>query len=372
MKNLKPMEAVAVLYATGQEDVSRAIVASLSQTIFGGTGLEPANRAKQLLARISYRLLKWTTRSVLPDGASHGDATVYRNVILDRSGHPYAAALMGTTSKATQCLVEGGDPMNSQYMMISPEIRQNAGTWDRIFLDSVQGKDVRLRMVWETLATYEAARALLDGGKSVRMKAVAAGTGLSLILVYDRLIRDGFDPSRITVSITDRDPVNIEKANRLMDKIETTKGRTAVQERSGGILARPEDLFARLGHGDTGLEPYDVVTAIGILEYFHGHTYTTTEHHLNLSVQAEAASAIDLVQRLDEMVSDQGSVVVNTYRRNAATQLLELFGRRFDYRDHENLTALMAAANFELTRLMGSGHVYDVEVYGKKSVTMAA
>ncbi|WP_050028782.1 hypothetical protein [Verrucomicrobium sp. BvORR034] len=370
MKNLKPMEAVAVLYATGQEDVSRAIVASLSEAIFGGTGLEPANRAKQLLARISYRLLKWTTRSVLPDGGSQGEATVYRNAILDRSGHPYAAALMGTTNKSTQCLVEGGDPMNSQYMMISPEIRQNAGTWDRIFLDSVQGKDVRLRMVWETLATYEAARALLDAGKSVRLKAVAAGTGLSLILVYDRLIRDGFDSGRIAVSITDRDPVNIEKANRLMDKIQTTKGRQAVQERGGSILAKPEDLFVK--HADAGLEPYDVVTAIGILEYFHGHTYTTTEHHLNLSVQAEATSAIDLVQRLDEMVAHQGSLVVNTYRRNAATQLLELFGRRFDYRDRENLTALMAAANFELTRLMGSGHVYDVEVYGKKSVTLPA
>lgn len=44
--------------------------------------------------------------------------------------------------------------------------------------------------------------------------------------------------------------------------------------------------------------------------------------------------------------------MVNTYRRNAATQLLELFGRRFDYRDRENLTDLMAAANFELTRLV--------------------
>lgn len=144
---------------------------------------------------------------------------------------------------------------------------------------------------------------MLDAGKSVRLKAVAAGTGLSLILVYDRLIRDGFDPGRLAVSITDRDAVNIEKANRLMDKLQTTKGRQAVQERGGSILAKPEDLFEK--SAGAGLEPYDVVTAIGILEYFHGHTYTTTEHHLNLTVQPEAASAIDLVQRLDEMVAHQ-------------------------------------------------------------------
>lgn len=362
------MEAVAVLYATGQEETSREIVASLSRAIFGGPGLEPANRGKQLLARISYRVLKWTTRAVEPQAEGQGGAVVYRNPILDRSGHPYAEALMGTTSKETQCLVEGGDPMNSQYMMISPEIRQNAKTWDRIFLDSVQGKDVRLRMVWETLATYEAARKLLEEGRQVRLKGVAAGTGLSLLLVYDRLVADGFDPWRITVAITDRDPVSIAKANRLMDKLPTTKGRSAVQTGSGGgILARPEDIFA--DPTGAGVEPYDVVTAIGILEYFHGHTYTTTEERLRLNAPESGPSALELAHRLREMLEAHGSLVVNTYRRNAATQLLELFGRRFDYRSRQNLADLMEAAHLTPKALVGSGHVYDVEVYGKKQTS---
>jgi len=83
--------------------------------------------------------------------------------------------------------------MNNNYMMIAPEIRMNGGIWDRLFLDSVQGKDVRLRLAWETRATYEAAKQVLDEGQSVRIKGVAAGTGLSLILTYDRLIRNGYN-----------------------------------------------------------------------------------------------------------------------------------------------------------------------------------
>jgi len=369
MKDLKPMEAVAVLYSAGQEEVSQAIVSSLSDAIFSGKALEPANKAKQALARISYRILKLTTRATKQSDADGAEMTHYTNPILDRSGHGYARALMGSTSKNTQVLVEGGDPMNSQYMMMCPVIRGNGATWDRIFLDSMQGKDVRLRMLWETLATYEAARQHLEAGKSVRLKAVAAGTGLSLILVYDRLVRDGYDPTRITAVITDRDEAGIAKSNRLMDKIATTKHRLAGQG-GGGIVAHPEDVFDHQSR--TGVEPYDVVTAIGILEYLHGHTYTTTEEHLNLEASDGDASALELAHALHESLSPSGSLVVNTYRRNAATQLLEIFGRRFDYREREHLAALMAAANLHPRRLVGSGHVYDVEVYGKATAATGA
>ena len=64
---------------------------------------------------------------------------------------------------------------------------------------------MQLRFIWETRATYEAARSRLEKGGVVRLKAVAAGTGLSMILAYDRLIKEGYDPARITVRITDRD-----------------------------------------------------------------------------------------------------------------------------------------------------------------------
>ena len=109
--------------------------------------------------------------------------------------------------------------MNGPYMMLSPEIRKNGGLWDRIFFDSIQSKDVQVRFIHETQATYTAAKRVLDRGESVRIKAVAAGTGLSLILVYDKLIRDGYDPKSITAVITDRDPANTEKSNRLLGKL---------------------------------------------------------------------------------------------------------------------------------------------------------
>lgn len=362
MKNLKPMEALAALYAEGQEETSQTIVASLSRTIFEGGGLAAGKLAKKILARISLRVLQATTRSTKSVNAHGMEVTHYSNSILDRSGHGYARALMGSSSKENESLVEGGDPMNSQYMMMSPEIRENCATWDRIFLDSVQAKDVRLRMSWETQATYEEARHRLAGGGHVRLKAVAAGTGLSMLLVYDKLIRDGVDPHRITAVITDRDAAGIAKTNRLLDKLPTTKDRAALQIHGCGITAKVEDALASDAPGQ-----YDVVTAIGILEYFSGHTYATTEEEKGLKPPVEEATAAELVRRLREMLKDDGSLVVNTYRRNSATQLLEIFGRRFDYRTRENLRALMASAHLKPTRLIGSGNIYDVEIYEKDS-----
>ena len=93
-------------------------------------------------------------------------------------------------------------------------------------------------MALETRATYETARRWLEEEKPVRLKAVAAGTGLSMILVYDRLIRDGYNPALITATITDREEANIANANCLLDKLATTRDRKRSPERGFGISAR--------------------------------------------------------------------------------------------------------------------------------------
>jgi hypothetical protein len=72
-----------------------------------------------------------------------------------------------------------------------------------------------------------------------------------------------------------------------------------------------------------------------------------------------------LAARLGQMIAADGVLIVNTYRPHASTRILELFGRRFDYRHRENLSALLATAGFGVPRLVGSGHIYDVEVYVK-------
>src|SRR5205814_1775177 len=198
------------------------IVASLSREIFSGNEMRPAGWVQRTLARVSYRALQWTTTSSKPEDKPGSPGPVFSNNLMERSRHPYARSLLASSRSETATLMEGGDPMNSNYVMIAPEIRMNGGLWDRLFLDSVQGKDVRLRMILETRATYETARCWLEQEKPVRLKAVAAGTGLSMILVYNRLIRDGYHPDLVTATITDREEANIAKANRLMDKLATT------------------------------------------------------------------------------------------------------------------------------------------------------
>ena len=263
--------------------------------------------------------------------------------------------------------------MNANYMLLAPEIRKNGGVWDRLLLDTVQGKDVRLRMVLETRATYETARRWLEEEKPVRLKAVAAGTGLSMILVYDRLIRDGYNADLITATITDRDEANIASANRLLDNLATTRGRKRSPGRGCGISAETEDIFAQNGRGGAvHIARYDVVTAIGILEYFQGFSYSTTEQRLKLKSPVEAPAAQDLVKRLYDMTTDCASLIVNTCRNDASTRILELFGRKFDYRNLEGLRSLLTSVNFRPVRLMGSGNIYDVEIYEKTNCrTMA-
>jgi hypothetical protein len=258
--------------------------------------------------------------------------------------------------------------MNGPYMMISPEILGMSDVWDRLLMHSVQGKDVQLRFVRETQATYQAARSRLEKEGSIRMKAVAAGTGLSMILAYDRLINQGHDPARMTVRITDRDKSNVDKAQRLLSKLASTQGRVTSAETEGGISVGTEDLFAELpSSGAVGEATYHVVTAVGILDYLPGFTCGTTERSLRLPQPEEEVQAEHLAVRLGHMTTDDGVLIVNTYRPHASTRILELFGRRFDYRHRENLSSLLATAGFGAPHLVGSGHMYDVVVYKKSS-----
>jgi hypothetical protein len=366
MQELGPMSAVAALYATDRPDLAEAIVASLSHAIFHGPEARPACGKKLFLGRVSQRVVRWTTRSSTSKDQAGDDVTLFRNRLMERSGHPYAQALLTSSCQKSAALVEGGDPMNGPYMMLSPEIRKNGGVWDRIFLDSVQAKDVQVRFIHETRATWQAAKRLLDRGESVRIKAVAAGTGLSLILVYDKLVKDGYDPKSITAVITDRDPANTEKSNRLLAKLSTTCHTHNLPGLAHGIIAVAEDVFEGPDPAMDALHgPYDIVTAIGILEYFQGGSHFTTEQRLMLHEPEEALSAGDLAAKLGELTTHGGNLIVNSYRDHASIQILEIFGKRFDFRERRHLLDLLAPLNFRSLHLAGSGHIYDVEVFEK-------
>ncbi len=369
MQNLKPMDAVAALFSNGHQELSEAIVGSLSGAIFNGIEIRPAGWVQRTFARASYQILQRTTTSGMGKDAGGSEVTIFSNRIVESSGHPYAKSLLGSAKSETASLVEGGDPMSGNYMMIAPEIKRNGGVWDKLFLDSVQGKDVRLRMVLETRATHEIARRWLEKGEPVRLKAVAAGTGLSMMLVYDRLVRDGYNPDLITAVITDKDETNIDKANQLLGKLSTTRENMCDLSKGHGISANTEDIFGGNG-GATDTTRYDVVTAIGILEYFQGFSYCTTEHRLKTELPVDSATAQDLARRLFEMTTDHASLIINTYRNDASTRILEVFGRRFNYRNLDNLRTLLASVSFQPVRLLGSGNIYDVEVYEKNRLPM--
>jgi hypothetical protein len=363
------MDAVVALYSDGDVELSEAIVASLSCAVFDVAPGAPAGSLQRFFSRLSHRVLKWTTTREKTEDRG-GEAGSYRNPILERTGHPYAQALLNSSTKETEALVEGGDPMNGPYMMICPEILGMSDVWDRLLMHSVQGKDVQLRFIRETQATYEAARARLEKGESIRLKAVAAGTGLSMILAYGRLLKEGHDAARITIRITDRDQSNVDKSKRLLGKLAATRGKITNADTEGGISVGTEDLFAEPSASSVGGEAkYHILTAVGILDYLPGFTCETTERSLRLPQPEEDVQAEHLAVRLSQMITDDGILIVNTYRPHASTRILELFGRRFDYRHGENLSELLATAGFctRTPRVIGSGHVYDVVVYQKTS-----
>ena len=366
MQALKPMQAVAALYTEDQHELAEVIVASLSRAIFHAKDTKPADKGKLMLGFVSQRVVRWTTKTIASkDGTA---PTLYRNRLFEHSGHPYARSLLTSSQSETVAMVEGGDSMNGPYMMLSPELRKNSGLWDRIFFDSVQSKDVQLRFLLETQATYHAARQLLARGEPVRIKAVAAGTGLSLILAYDKLIRDGFSPQSITAVIADRDPANTAKSNRLLPKLASTRNNPWSPGHAYGIMAVTEDVFDEPDPLEIAPHaPYNIVTAIGIIEYFQGIAHGSTEQRLKLHEPEEPVTAKDLVARLAAMTAHCGCLIVNTYRDHSCIRILELFGKRFDFRNREHLRDLLAPLNFRPLHLAGSGHIYDVEVFEKSA-----
>ena len=358
------MEAVNILYSEDDSEITEAIVASLSRQIFDGDPPKPAPSYKRMLGFISFHLLKRTTSTKTETGHDGQEFIAYQNSILERSKHPYAQALLETSGADSAMLVEGGDPMNAPYMMISPEIKRSTCIWDRLLLDSVQGKDVQIRFTCEAQATLEAAKRRLEEGRAVRLKAAAAGTGLSMILVFDRLIREEYDPALITMTITDRCATNIIKINRLIGKLASTRQHLAQPGKPSGISAHTEDLMEP-GPGTD--EPYQIVTLIGILEYFHGFTSTTTEEHLGHLSPGDKPCGEELAHTIAAMTSEHGTLIANTYRVEVGARILEIFGKKFRYRDRKDLHALVEIAGFVPSHTAGSGHIYDVEVFKKRA-----
>jgi hypothetical protein len=133
-------------------------------------------------------------------------------------------------------------------------------------------------------------------------------------------------------------------------------------------LAVTEDIFVgEAPAAGTPVAAYDVVTSVGILEYLQGFTCDTTEQRHGHPTAEEPATAHHLAAGLDEITKESGSLIVNTYRPHASTRILEVFGKKFDYRHREDLASLLATAGLRSARLIGSGNIYDVEIYEKDS-----
>jgi hypothetical protein len=364
LRKVRPMEAVAALYSEGQPELANAILSSFEKPVFEQDEPAPVHLVHRILARLSYRLMKRTTVRLV-DGVEEGGAVRFRNRLLERSGHPYARTLLAPSSKETEALVEGGDPMNGPYLMIVPEIRQAGTKWDRLFFNSAQARDVQMRFILETRATYEEARRRLDNGGDVRLKALAAGTGLSMILAYDRLVREGYDAGRISARITDREPSNTGKTNRLLRKLASARGWRLARGGEPGIVAETQDIFHQPEDAATDDGKYHIVTAVGILEYLQGFTCETTEQRHALHEPEEPATAAHLAERFSAIARPDASLILNTFRPHSSTRVLELFGKRFDYRHPANLSELLSGTHFSSVRVRGSGLVYDVVVCGQ-------
>lgn len=353
---LTPMDAVSCLYGGGPEDPARALVASLGRRIFENDAPRPSNVFRRCLAAGVFHLMRHTTRNDTRPGPDGHPVVFHRNRILERSGHPYAATMLEPSRADTAAFVEGGDPMNALYMMLIPEIRRAAGLWDHIILDSVQARDVQWRFYWETRCAHDLASARLARGEPIRLKAVAAGAGLSMAVVLDRLLREGHDPTLIAATIADREASNVAKAALLLGKLDSTRPLLE----SGRVLTVTEDLLNPVV-GD----PYDVVTVMGILEYFPGHTLTTTEQHHGQPAPQGPPHAEDLVRNIAAMTASGGALVTNTFRLLTAVRIMEVFGKKFRYRGRPEMQRLLASSGFVPAGRHHSANIFDVEIFRK-------
>ncbi len=364
---ITPMDAVSALYGEGREETARAIVAALTRRVFSDEPPAPSNLIRRALGAFSFRVVKRTTRAETRPGKDGEEVVIYRNRIIEDSGHPYARTLLEPSRADTVNFVEGGDPMNGVYMMLLPEIRKHAQLWDNIMLDSVQARDVQWRFVWETRFAHRLATRRLEAKLPVRLKAVAAGTGLSMVVLLEKLLSEGYDPKLISATISDREAGNIEKALRLLGKLPATGAQLALHAgATHGIRLSIEDVLqptTKTAHD----APFDVVTVIGLLEYFPGNTFITTEELLGESRPEGPPNASQVVANIGNMTAVGGHIVVNTFRRCAAIRTMEVFGKRFRYRGRGEMGELMATARLSPAGESVSANIFDVEVYEKRA-----
>jgi hypothetical protein len=183
-------------------------------------------------------------------------------------------------------------------------------------------------------------------------------------LVFDRLLKDGYDPSLVSASITDRDPSNVTAAHRLLQKLATTRDRIASGVGAPGISASVEDAFAPTPvQADAANH---IVTLVGILEYFPAFTCATTEDLLNTPSAAEGSDAVDLLSKITPLLAETVTLIANSYQLEPGARIIEIFGKNLFYRNRENLIELAGAAGLSLTNLEGSGNVYDVIAFKKE------
>lgn len=361
------MRAVSALYGEGDEELARAIVAGLKRRVFEAKPPAPSNIVRRVLGLLAFRLMERTTKMEMRPGKDGREVAIYRNRILEDSGHPYARTLLEPSRADTANFVEGGDPMNSIYMMLVPEIQKHADAWDKIMLDSVQARDVQWRFVWETRIAHRLAVRRLKAGRPVRLKAVAAGTGLCMAVLLDKLFGEGHDPRLISATISDREAANIEKALRLLGKLPATSAHLALHTGSPhGIVLQIEDILqptTKSAHE----APFDVVTVVGLLEYFPGNTFITTEELLGERRPEGPPNASEVLANVGAMTAPGGSVLVNTFRTMAAVRTMEVFGKKFRYRGRKEMRELMAAGGLVPSGECVSANIFDLEVFEKRA-----